>query len=190
MERQQGSTRGYARAKNDLRTVLNLRTGFLLLGLALVLTGLFMPQAWYDALPRSQELAPPPVKGITLLQISLVVEGLVLIAVYFLGWRFTSLVRPYRVVLASPVGGRDGLDQRLALGLLLAITLLALVLRLVNVDSDLWLDEISTLVIYGPMSLIEVIGGYINFNNHLLNTLLVKLSVGLFGEKEWAVRFR
>lgn len=160
----------------------------MLLGLALVLAGVFMPHGWYDALPRSQELASPPIEGITLLQISLVAEGLMLAAVYFLGWKFVSLPRAHRVVLAMADDIKDGLDQRLTLGLLTAITLLALALRLVNLGSDLWLDEIISVVVYGPMSLLQVIGGYINFNNHLLNTLLMKLAIGVFGEHEWAIR--
>ena len=43
---------------------------------ALALVGCLAPRDWYDAIPRSADLPDPPIKGVTLLQISLVIEGL------------------------------------------------------------------------------------------------------------------
>ncbi|MBA3405942.1 MAG: glycosyltransferase family 39 protein [Gemmatimonadaceae bacterium] len=68
------------------------------------------------------------------------------------------------------------------------ITLVALALRLINLTSDLWLDEISPVVEYAQKSVPQVISTYRGSNNHLLNTLLVKLSISVFGEHEWSVR--
>ena len=168
---------------------MKLRFSFFAIGSLLVLAGVFLPRDWYDALPRNLELPLPPIKGITLLQVSFMAQGIILMVFSALNWRCTPLPKT-QLLKPTPENRpvREILSQRWALVMLGAITLLALTLRLVNLDSDLWLDEISTLVVYGPMSLFEVIGGYINFNNHLMNTLLVKLSVGLFGEHEWAVR--
>ncbi|MCH8745452.1 MAG: glycosyltransferase family 39 protein [Chloroflexi bacterium] len=173
---------------NPTKHSTKLRLGVFAIGLLLVLLGVLMPTGWYDSLPRDAELPAPPIAGIVLLQISLLVQGLIVCAISLLNFRFVPLNQAQ--LLAAPTWSvaRDGLTARVALTLLAGITLLALALRLVNLNSDLWLDEISTVVVYGPMSLLEVIGGYINFNNHLLNTLLVKLSIGLFGETEWAVR--
>ncbi len=173
---------------NPTKHSTKLRLGVFAIGLLLVLLGVLMPTGWYDSLPRDAELPAPPITGIVLLQISLLVQGLIVCAISLLNFRFVPLNQAQ--LLAAPTWSvaRDGLTARVALALLAGITLLALALRLVNLNSDLWLDEISTVVVYGPMSLLEVIGGYINFNNHLLNTLLVKLSIGLFGETEWAVR--
>lgn len=175
-------------AFNEYFLSMRPHIGFLLLGVLLVLAGLFLPRDWYDALPRNGEALPPPIKGITLLQVSLVIEGLILIGLAFKRWRFATIDQALLLPTPAESSTGDLIRQRTAVLVLAAITLGALSLRLVNLDSDLWLDEISTIVVYGPMSLVEVIGGYINFNNHLLNTLLVKLSMALFGENEWAVR--
>ena len=72
--------------------------------------------------------------------------------------------------------------------MLAAITALALALRLIGVNSDLWLDEITTVQIYSQASLLHIIASYTSTNNHLLNTLLVKLAVAWAGNQEWAIR--
>lgn len=164
------------------------RLALLVPGLLLVLLGIFMPREWYESLPRDLELALPPVKGITLLQISLVAQGLILTGISFMNWRFTELDQSMLLPSAEETASGSYLNRRIVAAILVGITASALVLRLINLNSDLWLDEISTVVVYGPMALLDVIGGYINFNNHLLNTLLIKISVGLFGESAWAVR--
>ena len=69
-----------------------------------------------------------------------------------------------------------------------ALTVLALVLRLIHLDNALWLDEISTLVVYGPMSVWEVMSSYPGSNNHVLNTLLMKACVAVFGEGSASLR--
>jgi uncharacterized membrane protein len=38
------------------------------------------------------------------------------------------------------------------------------------------------------MPTLHVLTGFVSANNHLLNTLLMKLAVAFFGEQEWAVR--
>ena len=55
------------------------RSPLLILGIALALVGCLAPRDWYDAIPRSADLPDPPIKGVTLLQISLVIEGLGLV---------------------------------------------------------------------------------------------------------------
>jgi hypothetical protein len=52
---------------------------FGILGILLVLAGLFMPTGWYDPLPQREALATPAVSGLLLFQISLLAEGLFLI---------------------------------------------------------------------------------------------------------------
>lgn len=77
------------------------------------------------------------------------------------------------------------MPARLALPLLV---LVALALRLHQLDSPLWLDEIATWQTYGPMTVGEVFSSYAGSNNHLLNTLLMKASAAVFGPSEWALR--
>jgi uncharacterized membrane protein len=80
-------------------------------------------------------------------------------------------------------------DERRTCGwLLAAVTLLGLGLRVWHLNSDLWLDEISPLVDYRDVSAWQVVTTHTGFYSHLLNTLLVKASVGVFGEQAWAVR--
>ena len=71
---------------------MNRRTAFLVCGLLLIVAGLFLPREWYDALPLSKENLPPvPIKGVTLLQIALVIEGALLIFVSTRVWKWRPL---------------------------------------------------------------------------------------------------
>ncbi len=131
---------------------------------------------------------PPPISGIALLQLTFVAEGFVLM---WLSRRSRSLDVPSearRLTLVTTREADEAIGRTTALVLLGAITLLGLALRLWRLDSDLWLDEIAPLVVYRDRSAIQVIATYLASNNHLLNTLLVKLSVGVFGEHAWSVR--
>ncbi len=71
---------------------------------------------------------------------------------------------------------------------LAGITMLALLLRMRGLNTDLWLDEIQTVMTVDQSSVLQMFTSYTNSNNHLLNLLLVKLSVACFGEVEWSVR--
>ncbi len=161
------------------------------IGLALILWGIFMPRGWYDSIPPSAELPPPPMKGIILWQLSFVLEGLALL---WFGFRPSHLERlsqaerlPGEINYSAAPSERDlsGTVAGWALG---AITLLGLALRCWHLDAALWLDEIAPLVDYGQVSVLHLLTQYSSVNNHLLNTLLVKLCVACFGEREWIVR--
>ena len=69
-----------------------------------------------------------------------------------------------------------------------AVVVLALALRLLRLDPPLWYGEIDTLVRYVRLPFGELISSYDSLNNHLLFSVLAKLSVGLFGETPWALR--
>jgi mannosyltransferase len=71
---------------------------------------------------------------------------------------------------------------------LVAILALALVLRLVKLDAELWYDEILTLVHFVRLPLGELLTTYTSLNNHILYSLEAKLSIGLFGEHPWSLR--
>lgn len=72
--------------------------------------------------------------------------------------------------------------------LLATIILLALALRVVGLGTDLWIDEIVTLTQFVRPPWSQMLLSYDLANNHLLNSILVKLAVGVLGEAEWAVR--
>ncbi len=69
-----------------------------------------------------------------------------------------------------------------------ALLLLALVLRLISLNGDLWIDEVLTLVNFVRQPLGYIITDYSSDNQHILFSLLSRISVSLFGEQPWAVR--
>ncbi len=163
------------------------------------MTGIFLPRDWYDALPRAeadlpwvwhdeltesaQNQPPQPIRGVTLLQISFVIEGLVF---FWLGFKRRRTAR-IDAVDRLPIT-TTGNETNSGLYFLLAITVFGLILRLIQINADLWLDEVATVLLYTQMPALQVLTSYIGSNNHLLNTLLMKLAVSLFGNQEWAVR--
>lgn len=73
-------SRGVAPAvRANPRPRYGMRKALLIVGLALILSAVVLPRDWYDRLPRDPALPLPPISGVTLLQISPVAEGLVLV---------------------------------------------------------------------------------------------------------------
>lgn len=160
------------------------------LGTVLIMVGLSLSEAWFVPLPQRDVLPPPPISGVLLLRLSLFIEGAVLL--WFALTR-SQLVPPgagyHQFVGVRPEDDGDGPARRRAYGWLLAcVTAIGLGLRLISLDSDLWLDEVTPILDYGHASAWQVAISYISSNNHLLNTLLGKLSMAAFGEREWAIR--
>lgn len=176
------------RSGNDLLEKLRLDQVFWFLGSLLVLLSLLLPYDWYNPLTKGDALPPPPIHGVTLLKISFFIEGLFLLGLAFNRWHFVRLRDSERLPIKTPTEESQAGDDFTAFWLLVAITGLALVLRLLNLNSELWLDEITPILAYSKASWLQVIVSYISSNNHLLNTLLVKLAVACFGEQEWAIR--
>jgi len=71
---------------------------------------------------------------------------------------------------------------------LVCILVLALGLRLIQLNSGLWFDEIVTLVDYVRLPTADLLTTYSSLNNHILFSLLAKVSVTCFGESPWALR--
>jgi mannosyltransferase len=154
---------------------------------ALVLVGVFLPRGWYDTLPRPTGMTPEGVKGVTLLQISFVLEGLAFIWLAASRWTFVRLTDADRLAAGGVPGGDDGANRWVYVGLA-AIVVLGAGLRLLHLGSDLWGDEINPLVDYAGRPALQVITTYLDSGNHLLNTLLVNASIARFGQQEWAMR--
>lgn len=165
-----------------LRLVLGLTVATaLLLGAAL------LPTAWYDALPRNPALVPP-IRGTTLLRLVLAALGLGIGTAVMRGWTWQPLPASLLAPRFAPWSEPGDIEATTARRTLALITLLALGLRLMGLDSDLWLDELLTLRGFAPLPVGEIITSYRSPNNHLLNTLFIKGSVALFGEHAWSVR--
>ena len=156
--------------------------------LALLALAWWLPTGWYDSLARQPDTPPLPFRGVTLLRFTFLVEALLLGVLALVDWRPRPLPPAERLDLRKPDDVPDDLTRSNALSLLVVITLIAIALRAYHIGSDLWLDEITPIVDYGHMPFAQVLGTYLRTNNHLLNTLLIKLSIGAFGESEWSVR--
>ncbi len=71
---------------------------------------------------------------------------------------------------------------------LVVLSALALALRLINLNSDLWVDEVLTLVDYARKPLGEILTSFPNQNQHMLFSVLARASFDIFGESAWALR--
>ncbi len=71
---------------------------------------------------------------------------------------------------------------------LIGTLLVALGLRCIALNAGLWYDEIGTLVAYVRLPTTQLMTTYTSFNNHILYSLLAKLTTVWFGESAWALR--
>lgn len=69
-----------------------------------------------------------------------------------------------------------------------SILCLALILRVLGLNSGLWFDEVDTLISYVRLPAGTLLGTYDSLNNHMFFSLQAKASVALFGEYPWALR--
>lgn len=79
-------------------------------------------------------------------------------------------------------------DTRSAWWWLAGILGLALVLRLIGLNSGLWYDEIVSLVEFVRLPAADLLTTYTTPNNHVLYSLAAKGTIALFGETAWALR--
>src|SRR5215471_7282575 len=150
-------------------------------GLLLILLGGFLPTGWYDSLPKSREQLPdPPMSGAILVRLCFVRAGM-------MGGFRLSLPERDCVRLPEPVPSL-GDDLSHPMRFVACATAVAAVLRFHAIGSDLWLDEITTVLDYEHVSPLHVVAAYVSSNNHLLNTLLIKAMIGVAGNVEWAIR--
>ena len=118
------------------------------------------------------------VSGANLVRATLVVEGLVLIAVGATGVRFAQLPATMRLSRWSLAPEEhERLSARTATSLLAGVTLVAFALRTIHLGDDLWVDEVYTVRQYASSSIRHILSTYHDPNNHLLNSLLVHASV-------------
>jgi hypothetical protein len=162
--------------------------GYIILGCLLIAIGVFLPRDWYDALPTNPDIPPPPLKGVSLLQWVTALEGVILIGLGWRRWVYVRLEPAERVHVKMPADPGTSISERTSLLLLGGITLLALVLRCLELDSDFWIDEVRATLDAREMPTLAVFGSYVRSNVHLLNTLLMKRSIASFGEAEWSAR--
>lgn len=123
-------------------------------------------------------------QGILLFRAAAVVLGLATLAIALF----------YRSTVPDPmnepaISSQDRSESnRTALIFLTALIAAALVLRLIGLNSDLWYDEVVTLIDYVRLPLSQLVVTYTTPNNHILFSVFGKLSTNLFGEHPWALR--
>lgn len=71
---------------------------------------------------------------------------------------------------------------------LAAMTAVAAVLRFVGLNSELWYDEIKTLIESVRPPLAVIVAEFPSNNDHPLYSLLAHFSIGAFGEAPWSLR--
>jgi len=157
-----------------------------LAGTLLVAAAALVSNAWFDPLP-SEVIAAPDATGAWLFRGAVALDGLLLLAAALAGWRYARLDERARAPLPA-VREDERTGGRGALLVLLAVCALAAFLRLWKLGTDLWLDELATLQVYGPATPLQVWTSYVGSNNHLLNTLLIKVLGAGFGYGEAVVR--
>ena len=165
----------------------------ILAGLLLLAAGLGMPAAQITQflvpgidMARGQVIT----EGAQLLRMFIVIDGVALLALA--GYRFrhaaaaaSAHFRPlWEPSRSDTVAGGNGPATVVTAGILLA----ALLLRVITLNSDLWIDEVLTVVNYIRLSPGEIITDFSDDNQHVLFSLLSHFSVSLFGESAWAIR--
>ncbi len=72
--------------------------------------------------------------------------------------------------------------------LILVLLLVSTAIRLYQLNSGLWLDEITTLETYAREPFGEIVSSFESENQHFLYSLLAHASFVVFGESAWALR--
>jgi mannosyltransferase len=156
-----------------------------ILGAILILVGLFTPAPFLietvRKFPQDPILAKKLLDGVLLFKLGLVAIGLVAIALAVphirqkIGWH-----------TATPQQRRDHDKYDALLWILLVVSF---VLRLYKLGEGLWLDEIGMYLKYLTRPFGELLTTYDSENQHFLYTILARLSIQLFGDNGWALRF-
>ncbi len=79
-------------------------------------------------------------------------------------------------------------SMRTAIFVLTALSIVGLGLRLWNLNSDLWIDEVLTLLDFVRQPFGQMITSFPSQNQHMLYSIFAQASTGLFGESAWSFR--
>ena len=69
-----------------------------------------------------------------------------------------------------------------------ALSIVALALRLWNLNSDLWIDEVFTLLDFVREPIGEILTSFPSQNQHMLFSIFAHVSTSIFGESAWSLR--
>jgi Predicted membrane protein len=153
------------------------RAAFFLTGFAAVCFALVFPSEAYARFllgAAAKDLSWGP----SLFRALLFFHGVLLIAV--------ALVRKKKNI-SSETNEAEKTSRAVLTGLI-ALSIVALVLRLWNLNSDLWVDEVYTLIDFVRKPFGEILTSFPSQNQHMLYSILAYVSLGAFGESAWALR--
>ena len=127
-------------------------------------------------------------KGVFLFKIGLLLIGLALAAIGILFFTARSAAVVKTPAFMHIHGEMEEEASLKTWAPLLIILALAVPLRLYGLNSDLWYDEVATLVEFVRLPVFQLLTTYGDQNNHPLFSLMAHASVGVFGESAWALR--
>jgi hypothetical protein len=158
-------------------------TGWFLLitGMAMVIFAIVIPNSDYSLFLRGDN-GKNLSWGPTLFRILTLFHGLVLVilAIFLKKFKLKETEKSR--------SSERSLITRNSLGFLLILSLIALILRSINLNSDLWVDEVLTLLDYVRQPIGHILTSFPNQNQHMFYSVLARISFNIFGESAWAVR--
>ena len=126
--------------------------------------------------------------GATVLKVLIVIDGFLLLSIVYLSRSKTAHTYVYNSMWTGKPSPSRSQVSRFYTPIILGLVLIASLLRMFGLDSDLWMDEVFTLVNSVRPAFGEIISIYSGDNQHTLYSILAKLSILLFGESAWALR--
>lgn len=164
----------------EVKTTVMVAKLPLAIGALLMITGVVIPASTLIGLLRTtpEALRDQLILGATLFKAGLVLDGL------------------FVVILGSMITRKLGKQNEKGFAdrytilptFLVGILITAFLLRLYNLNFGIWFDEIVTYVSYMDRPFGEILTTYDNQNNHILYTLLARLSFVTLGESVWSLR--
>ena len=155
-------------------------------GIAIILSGLFIPSSTLVAFLRSEPMASMPQRlaGELLLGASLFRGGLFALGLWVIfGQKIARGSTGSADLPAKPTSG-----DRAPLYILAAVLAAAAGLRLYGLNDGLWLDEIEVYVTPFKMPFGEIVSSYKNENQHILYSLPAHAFFLVFGDSGWSLR--
>lgn len=123
--------------------------------------------------------------GPTLFRILLLFHGSLLIALAGLWPHFAPKANDEPDESERNDGGPS---LRTAILVMIVLSTVGFALRLWNLNSDLWIDEVLTLLDFVRQPFGQMITSFPSQNQHMLYSVLAHASTGIFGESAWSFR--
>lgn len=126
--------------------------------------------------------------GVILLKAIFVADSLLILCIAHYSTKTTQRVTAYIPMWAGNSSTSPLWLTQSYSSIVFGLILTSVALRLVGLNTDLWIDEVRTLVNAVRPEFGEILSIYGSDNQHTLYSLLAKVSVQLFGEHAWSLR--